>query len=229
MFHTRITEAWGAPAGVRDNFLLERMVELPSGVKLLCGRERTSGIRRWLKFAATPEHEAAIALESAALTACAHPHLAALIQASEPGSAPWFALEWQGEAPLDEEAWQRLPAIDRLRLAPALVSVVEALASSQVAVPDLSLEHLWVSPALHWLRVVGLPGAVPQAGPDSIRETRRAAAALLERMITAPEAGQAEASLAGLVSNWSEDGDQALAALAGELDRALLVAVTADL
>jgi hypothetical protein len=229
MFHTRITETWGAPAEIKDGFLLERKVELPGGLMLLCGRERASGIKRWVKFAASPDQDAALAEEAAALAACAHPRIAALVHDGGAGSPAWFAMEWQGETPLDDEAWQRLPAIDRLRLAPALVEAVEALAMARVALPGLSRNHLWVSPALRWLRLVGLAGAVAHAQTFELAEMRAAAAGLLREIAFEGGSSPAETNLSELISKWGASEESVVSELTSELDRALLMAVTADL
>ncbi len=228
MFHTRITETWGAPVVVGDRYLLERLVEHPSDDRIVCARERDTGIRRWVKFAATPEQESSLLNELAVLRIASHQVIAALAAANQAGEPGWYAVEWQGEVPLDDEHLHRLPAIDRLRIANLLVNLVEYLIGLRVALPSLCLEQLWVTPALHNLRLVGLPGVQTNAQADAIGRMREAAARILDVLIPSETPGAPDIILKPLIANWG-DGGQAAGQLVSGFERALMQAVTADL
>jgi hypothetical protein len=228
MFHTRITESWSAPVEVQDRYLLERLIELPTGERLVCARERKSGLRWWVKFAANPEVDPVLQLELAALHAVSHPAIAKVIDSAQPGQPAWVALEWQGEGQISHEMLERLPSIERLRVIESLTSAVSQLAAARIALPGLELHHLWLTPALHSLRFVGLSGAQPSAPSEALAMMQRAAAQLINSIMGLGLPAGTGAGLAGLVSDWGVGECEGGQLLEG-LRRALMLAVTADL
>ena len=228
MFRTRMTEAWGAPEGVRSLYLLERLLENQSDRQLVCARERATGIRRWLVYTDSPAGEEGLQAELAAIRQAQHPAISKLSEAGPPGESAWFAMDWKGEVPLDAEMLQKIPVIDRLRIVPVLISVIEHLSELGIAIQSLGQSHIWVSPALHACRLVGLSGARTGAGPEAIYGMRVEAASLLGRIAQTGTQGQDETELAGLISKWSE-GSLPELEVQEQLKHALMEAVTADL
>lgn len=233
MFSVRATEAWGAPESVQAEFLLERRLELPATELVLAGRERTTGVLVWIKCSdGTPESAQRLAAEGRVLAGLDHPHVLRLKSDQSAAADPHLLYRWEAEEPLAADRLATLQPVDRVRLAEALVGTVEFLQTQDqpVAHGQLVVEHLWVTPRLHWLRLAGFQQAVAGADEAALRRDRQAVVSLVDQLLDprSMEAGvDKELRLFGVA--WMEDRAEGIAAYSAILRRLLLGCVTADL
>ena len=231
MFQARITETWDAAAGITERYLLQQQVELTGGTVLLQGRVRETGQRHWLLAATTEEAYSTIRAQADAFALAHTPGLAGLEDSQTEDEPPWLALEWRGEVRLSQPLLGQLAPIDRLRMAQALVELVDYLAAAgrRIALGSLELSGLWFTPALRQLRMLYLPGCEVGADDGQLAQSRQLAWQVTRDLIGGElEQLGAETNLKEACSNWC-GGKAGLDAPAQEFARLALALVTADL
>jgi hypothetical protein len=231
-FAARIADSCGAPDALLADYLIEQRLDTP-GIEepLFLARARETGVRVWLKCAATGAAPARrIANEAQLLRHLNHPHITSLAAASAPDGAAWLAYAWQAGTPLSTARLDELPQVDRVRLALDLLATVGYLQGLEqpVAHNHLELESLWVSSELCWLRLAQFGEAVADAGAEELAAERKAAWRLALKLAQ-PAAG-AESQMQAAAQGWmAQGGAEALAVLLGRLKLLLLEQVAQDL
>jgi hypothetical protein len=222
----------GAPEAVQAAYLIERRLDLPYWAEpIYQARNRASGKRVWLKCSdGSADSVSRIGREGRLLKLLAHPNVLPSAATDGPADAACLAYPWGAEAPLESLAPAGWSAPDRARLALALQDVVSHLQSlpEPVAHTSLRADTLWVTPGIHWLKLVGFGSAVEGASPEQLQADREAAWRIICQL-AGPSPSSQGGSLDEAGRDWVEHGEASADALKRALKLSLLEYVTTDL
>lgn len=234
MFSVLVTEAFGASAAIQAHYLIERRLDTPTGAGLVLQvRERTTGIRRWLKCADGGATSAeALAREQQVLSRLQHTHLLLPLPASPVEDELCLIYPWRAEKPLSDTVLAQVAPSDQVRLVQALLETLTYLHGLEQPVLHGSplMEHIWAVPQVFWLRLSGFSGVREGATAAELANERQAFLKLSWRVLGR---GDADADLSPQLlesgEQWVAEPLASFAKLNAGLKQEFLSRVTADL
>lgn len=231
MYAVAVGTDWGVDAEVSARFELLRKLDLPGPGGWYAGRERQSGIMRWLFCETAGAGGAAAESLRRKLKGQQHPNIAELIEGqSEAASCAVFA--WHGDEPLSDQGISTMPASERIRIAAQLIDALYFMQQSArpLAHGAIAPGSLWVTPSLRWCRLGGfMPGLVP-ASDAALAEDRQAALTVLSRLFLGDAVYSSEIhELEEIGAQWVEEHHQKWDELKHLVQRAYLEHVAVNL
>jgi len=219
-------------AEVSTHFDILRKLELPGPGLWFAGRERSSGIMRWLLCGADSDTAGQIDALARRLNGVMHPNLVELAGTLGSGAGLTAIFHWNGEEPLSDAALSAMPAPDRLRCASQLLEVLYHLQQNArpLAHGGLGVGSLWLTPSLRWCRLGAYNPAVGQGSEAALQEDRRAALGLLSRLFLGDAVYSSELQeLEDLGARWIEEHYQNWDGMKRLVQRAYLESVAVNL